>query len=58
MIAIIIGYIPNTVHFISVTHLFCSWKSVPPNLPIHCPSSDPSPLKTTCMFSASKTVSD
>ena len=57
MIAIITGYIPNTVHFIFVTHLFCSWKSVPLNLPIHLHSPDPSPLTTTYMFSVSKTIS-
>ena len=27
-----IGYIPCTVHFIPLTHLFCKWKFVPLNL--------------------------
>ena len=31
-------YIPHTVHFIPVTHLFCNWKFVP-NLPYLCLSS-------------------
>ena len=30
---IIIEYNPPTVHFTSVTHLFCNWKFVPYNLP-------------------------
>lgn len=30
---IIIDYIPDAVHFISMTHLFCNWKCVPLNRP-------------------------
>ena len=30
---VIIYCISNIVHFISVTHLFCNWKFVSPNLP-------------------------
>ena len=26
-------YVPHTVHFIPMTHLFCNWKDVPLNLP-------------------------
>ena len=26
-------YVPHTVHFIPMTHLFCNWKDVPFNLP-------------------------
>ena len=32
-IDIIIDYIPHTVHFIPVAHLFWDWKFVPLNLP-------------------------
>ena len=30
---IFIDYIPHTVYFIPMTHLFCNWKFVPLNLP-------------------------
>ena len=53
---IIIDYIPHTVHFIQVTHLFCNWKFLPlyflPFSLIFPPLS--SPLATTCLFSLSK----
>ena len=29
----VIEYSSHTVHFISMTHLFCKWKSIPLNLP-------------------------
>ena len=40
---IIIDYLPNTVHFIPLNHLFCNWKFVPLNLP-HLFLSSPTPL--------------
>ena len=53
---IIIDYIPHTVHFIQVTHLFCNWKFLPlyflPFSLIFPPLS--SPLAITCLFSLSK----
>ena len=26
-------HIPHTIHFTLLTHLFCTWETVPPNLP-------------------------
>ena len=46
---IIIDCIPHTVHFISVTHLFCKWKFVPLNLP-QLSFSQPLPFWQQCVF--------
>ena len=41
---IVVGYTLHTAHFIPVTHLFCNWKFVPPNLPhLFLPSPMPLP---------------
>ena len=37
-----IDYVPHTVHFIAVTHLFCNLRFVPLNLP-HLLISSPQP---------------
>ena len=46
---IIINYIPHTVHFIPVTHLFYNLKFVPLNLS-HLFLSTLHPYRTTCLF--------
>ena len=52
----IIDYIPHTVHFILMTHLFFNWKFVPLNSPYLFPPSTPAPLATICFFSVSMTL--
>ena len=54
---IVIDHIPHAVHFISMAHLFCSWKFVPLNLP-HLFLSFPisSFLSTTYLCSVSITL--
>ena len=57
-ILIVIDYIPHTVHFITMTHLFCNWNFIPLNLPyLFFSSPNPIPLEITCLFSASITIS-
>ena len=51
-----IDYIPHTVYFITMMHLFCNWMFLPYNFPHLFPSYFyPSPWATTC-FSLSVSV--
>ena len=46
----VIDYIPHTVRFIPMTHLFCNWKLVPLKSPSPISFlSPPLPLVTTCL---------
>ena len=48
----IINCIPHTVHFITVTHLFCNWKFVPLNIPpLFLPSPYLPPLRQPSDYS-------
>ena len=49
---LVTDYIQHSVHFTTVTHLFCNWKSVPLNLPhLFLSFTLSSPLVTSWLFS-------
>ena len=48
---IVTDYIPHSVHFIPVTHLFCNWKFVPINLNYQFPPHKAIPYGNHLFFS-------